>query len=566
MRKNYTYDEDDAIPIKTKRKKGPDTAVVKDAPKDLPARGRQYTASEMKTSSSNKGALTNTRGSSAVPADGGTRHAEKMPAVPADRRRENTPNLQRVPQTRASGRPQAKRPAAQVRSNSVRTHQSANESRSAKSPYKLAYLIFVALLLIISIGMITYVHGALVEYEASQPENILAGEISKLKEAHEKGTLGELIDESAIKEEFSAGDAEVGEFEKAFLEGNITFKENHDAVDPTKKVFDVISDGCKVATYTLGHTGQETKLLIFTLDRWSVDSFDVSGYEFSFTAPSSVIIKNFGEVMRGEKDETSAKTTYNIKTLEKPDIEICDVLGNSVKYDKNALPTFTDYKITIPSNFTVKGKETVPLSAAVLSEIDEYKYVKEYSDSLPDMATYIISIMSGEPDFKIYDNNGDEFQFELSGRKVKIEDQVGKNTLSIDTDFDPLDVAKLWSFFMTQDLEGKNNGYYKISPYLISGSYLQGVAWKWATGIDITFTSDHTLRNPPFCTEKVTNYIVYSDDCFSCDILLEKIMDLSTGMQVTDTINSTFYFVKYDDTDNGIDDAHWVLVDYKEIK
>lgn len=369
----------------------------------------------------------------------------------------------------------------------------------------------------------------------------------------------------SLRNDTSASNDELWQFCQDMLAGEIKFKENHDSLDATKKVFDVISDGFKVASITLEHIGQETKLLIFTLDRWNIGFFETNGWQVEFTAPSSVIVKNGEEGLSGEKKDDTSKVFYNISSLTKPEITISDILGNSEKYDRNNIPQFTDYKITIPSNFTLKGKETVSRTVATLEPIDSLKYVKEYCDSVPDMATYVISVMNDSADFTILDNNGDPVDFEINGQKIKIEEQVGKNFLSLDVDIDPLEVAKLWSFFMTQDLDGKNNGYYKISPYLIDDSYLQGVAWKWATGIDITFTSAHTLENPPFCTEKISNYTVYSDECFSCDILLEKNMHLSTGMTVKDTINSTFYFIKYDDTDNGIDDAHWVLVDYKEI-
>ena len=117
---------------------------------------------------------------------------------------------------------------------------------------------------------------------------------------------------------------------------------------------------------------------------------------------------------------------------------------------------------------------------------------------------------------------------------------------------------------MTQDLTGPNNGYGQIEPYLIKGSYLQDVAWKWATGQDITFTSNHYLKTPPFQVEEISNYVVYSDTCFSCDIRLEKTLVLTrTGEEVKDVVNSTFYFVKYDGTGSG--NSHWYLADYREI-
>lgn len=66
--------------------------------------------------------------------------------------------------------------------------------------------------------------------------------------------------------------------------------------------------------------------------------------------------------------------------------------------------------------------------------------------------------------------------------------------------------------------------------------------------------------------ETISNYVVYSDNCFSCDIHLEKTLVLTrTGEERKDALNSTFYFVKYDDTDNGVEDPHWFLADYREI-
>lgn len=601
MRIDYTYDEDDAIPIKTKRKKSASSSPVsrKDSvsrasgevspTKTKPIVNRTFSADAPSPSQSNNapvrhantGAVAKNRPAarritpprSELPRNTSGTNEKPRPIHQKPNSGERITAPAKSEKTAVAVRPQSQSRSFQksvsfakkqkaYRNSIIRNASFENKKRS----YKIPYLIFVAILLIFSIGILIYVHGALVDFESSQPENILLKQIDELRKVSDNGKFEDILSLDTVRNEFSASEEEIEKFKEDFLSSEITFKENHDSVEPSKKIFDVISDGFKVASFTLDHVSQETRLLIFTLDRWSVNCFDACGYQAVFTAPASVVVKNCGETVKGEKDENSSNLIYEIKSLTKPDIEICDVLGNSIKYDQNNLPKFTDYKIIIPSNFTIKGKEAVPLSAASLTPIDSLKYVKEYCDSVPDMATYIISIMEGEPDFKIFDNNGNEVAFELNGRKVKIEDQVGMDTLSIDADIEPIEIAKLWSFFMTQDLGGKSNGYYKISPYLIEGSYLQNVAWKWATGIDITFTSTHTLENPPFCKENISNYIVYSEDCFSCDILLEKNMHLSTGMTVKDTINSTFYFVNYDDTDNGVDDPHWVFVDYKEIR
>lgn len=432
-------------------------------------------------------------------------------------------------------------------------------------PFTGPYLVILAVLLVLSACALYYVHNSLADYEASQPENILAAQIEALRKPGGDSKFEEVISLDTMQRQWGASQAEIDQFKKDFLSSAITFQEDHSAMDAAKKTFLVLSNGCQVATATLSHQGQESRLLIFTMDRWHVDKIEVIGYEFRLTAPASVIIKANGEVLEGTI--TDGMASYEVRSLAPLNVEICDILGNSVPYDQGNLPTFTDYKVTIPYNYTICGVEPVSVEAASLEPIEELKYVKEYCPDVPDSATYILRILSGEPDFTILDNNGNEVDFILENRTVTIEGTfAGQDTLSLSVDIDPLEVAKLWNLFMTQDLTGANNGYGKIKPYLIQGSYLQDVAWKWATGQDITFTSSHSLKNPPFQVEDISNYVVYSDNCFSCDIRLEKTLVLTrTGEEVKDEMNSTFYFVKYDDTDNGVDDPHWVLADYHEI-
>ena len=85
------------------------------------------------------------------------------------------------------------------------------------------------------------------------------------------------------------------------------------------------------------------------------------------------------------------------------------------------------------------------------------------------------------------------------------------------------------------------------------------MATKYANGIDITFTSIHTLDNPPFTNESVGNFIRISENCFSVDISFDKNMVLSDGNCITDSMNDRFYFVKYAES------GTWKLVCMKEI-
>ena len=42
-------------------------------------------------------------------------------------------------------------------------------------------------------------------------------------------------------------------------------------------------------------------------------------------------------------------------------------------------------------------------------------------------------------------------------------------------------------------------------------------------------------------------------------------MRLKTGRKVDDPMNDRFYFVKYDDTEDGVDNPQWKIAGMKEI-
>ena len=85
---------------------------------------------------------------------------------------------------------------------------------------------------------------------------------------------------------------------------------------------------------------------------------------------------------------------------------------------------------------------------------------------------------------------------------------------------------------MTNDL-----AFSRIRGYLIPGSYQYEVAQKYATGVDITFTSRHTLDDPAFTGNTVTNFVWITEDCFSVDISFVKHMRLWYGTPVDDAMN-----------------------------
>ena len=147
----------------------------------------------------------------------------------------------------------------------------------------------------------------------------------------------------------------------------------------------------------------------------------------------------------------------------------------------------------------------------------------------------------------------------MEDHTVVIEAQASSDIIpeGFRTVADILEDARKWSLFMTADLGGNYYGYYILEARLLPDSYIREVAFKWATGIDITFTSVHWLDNPPFFDESVTGFVKYSDTCFSCDVSLSKVMHLNSGLDVTDSMNSRLYYILKDGT--------WYLADIQEI-
>ena len=121
--------------------------------------------------------------------------------------------------------------------------------------------------------------------------------------------------------------------------------------------------------------------------------------------------------------------------------------------------------------------------------------------------------------------------------------------------FNVLDFAKKWSLFLTNDLSGGRHGFDILSTNLIKDSYMWKMAYAWATNIDITFTSSHTVQS--FTNETISNFIIYNNNAFSCDVYLEKNMNVARIGAQTDKMHERLYFVFLDNS--------WKLVNMQAI-
>ena len=289
----------------------------------------------------------------------------------------------------------------------------------------------------------------------------------------------------------------------------------------------------------------------------------VEYYDYDLTLPGALTVTAVGKPISGQPIG-SGLLRYEITRAADPELRISDFYGNTVEYQGGSQLPLTHRVIKADETYTMQVNGlAVPSDAITVLENPEYTSFAQYVPNLPRLVTCHIAILQEDADIAVTDSQGNPITLEDGAaehdltRHVRYLDAVPAEVAS---QVDVLQIAQNWSMFMTADLP-----FNQIKGSMIAGSYQYNVALKYATGVDIQFTSKHTLADPAFTENNVTNFTWITDNCFSVDISFVKHMRLYYGAMVDDPMNDRFYFVRYDDTDNGVDDPMWKLAGMKEI-
>ncbi len=367
--------------------------------------------------------------------------------------------------------------------------------------------VYTLVLLIFAWRFLKYTDDSLVKYENAQSENAMKGFLSEFTAMANSGTLADRITMPKTSGEFESADV----YKNMYLDSLKGVKSYAYEKDPgsyltEEPVYDIMADGEMVAKMTLSASNEHTIFGILTVMDWQIKEilpvFKAASHEYTVKVPDTYKVTVNG-VELGEK--------YLTGTAEKdPGLE------NVSKY------------VSIPA-------------------IEEYK----------------ISGLANTPDIKVYDASGNEVEYtpDANGNvTVAYAPETGEIPQErYDT---ALDIAKTWDNFLTDDLGGEAHGLSKVQKYLIKDSDYWNLARDYAYGIDITFISAHTMKEPPYSGVALTDYVSYGDNCYSVHIYFEKNMHLTkTGQDRVNVMDSTFWFVYYDDTDDGQDNPHWAIAE-----
>ena len=373
------------------------------------------------------------------------------------------------------------------------------------------YCIILGMFIIVFLG---YVMNTLYQYEASFTDNYMDKYVKTISESASNGKIQKICDVKNITVndlDNNKSDSKKA-IEQALKSSNLTYKlsSKKNAQEP---VYGVYANDQKVMDVTLQVKKQHHRLGLFTYPSWEVKDCKLSSergiYYFDVLVPN-----NYSVTVNGTKLD-----------------------------DKYISDSVTD---------------------------ENYNILAKYVD-LPKLVNYKLDNFISKPDIKIANEKGENVDYSINNHKVEINnlyqkvDSYDEAKKILVEEIDALDIAKKWSLFLTDDLQGNKHGFSVLNQYLVKDTSLYDMAYKWATSIDITFTSKHTLKNPTFTNTKVSNFEIYGKNAFSCTVYLEKNMVIANGNDKVDVMHDKLYFVYYDDTNDGKDNPRWKWDDMKAV-
>lgn len=353
--------------------------------------------------------------------------------------------------------------------------------------YKKSLLIWFLLLLIASEACLIYVSTTLKMYEKGNIEGYMTSLIKDMKTASKVGNINKYLSYNKVESKYEKNSSFEEGYKELFNESKLSYKKND-----KENTYDIYADDTMIASVTLD-SKKVRRLGILSFEEYSIKEIETY---------SKNGIYNIDVYVNSNYD----LYINDVKVSDDDLLSKEEIKEYSEVYNKVDLPYENHYKIT---NLTKKPK---------------------------------IKVMNGNNEVKVTNEKSNYYgvtYFKTDDKDAAFEKLTNK-------DYDPLTFAKNWSLFLTADLPGERYGLYTLTPNLVEGTALYKRAYSWATNVDITFTSLHTLDKDTFTNVKMNGFTVYNENAFSVDIYLEKNMTLINGEKRVDVINDTFYFAYYD--------------------
>ncbi|MCD8332077.1 MAG: hypothetical protein LUB63_06090 [Oscillospiraceae bacterium] len=387
-------------------------------------------------------------------------------------------------------------------------------AKKKTSLFTKLYLLYVFLLLALCLAVFLYVRSSLLLYENSQPEVFMDTLLEQLAQGG-----GERVEQMCFPDSGDSPFEDAQQLRQSLSStlqtAQLTWSADSQSYNSAQPVYQICADGEPLLSVHLYVESSVTRMGILTISTWALDSAALIQSDTAFL----------------QEDGSYACTVWTSSEY--------TVLVNGV---------------ALTQEQQVDGTES----------LEQLKTVSAYTD-VPQLVCYQVDELRFSPTVTVLDGQGQQVQIEEEeGGTVRAEpvfssSQEGETMAA---QVDVLGITETWSKLMTDDLGGARHSVAQVQRYLIPDSYLYEMAGAYASGIDITFVSNHSLDG--FTGEKVSNCIQYSQSCFSCDVYFEKNMTLTKdGSTRTDVFYSRVYFVLI--SDETLADPGWYMADMQSI-
>ena len=355
------------------------------------------------------------------------------------------------------------------------------------SAYKKGLITFTTILVVLLICALCYVVQSLKLYENGDLDNYMNNLMTDIQSSAKANNIDKHFKLKTLSSVYEKNPNLKTGYRELIKDAKMSYKKSED------NKMDIYADDTKVATVTLDASEKQNRLGLLSFVNYKV------------------------------KD---------IKTYDDKGLFITDVY------------VLNDYDVYI-NDIKIKDSEL-----AEESEIEEYQEIKDKIE-IPKVKHYHIENLTHKPIVQIKKDNK-VVTPKIENNKYYVNEFYTTDNKDeafsklANKDFDPLDIAKKWSLFLTKDLQGPNYGLHTLTPNLMPGTEFYKKAVSWATNVDITFTSRHTLDKETFTNVKVSDYTIYNENAFSVKIYLEKNMTLPNREKRVDKLNDIFYFAYID--------------------
>ena len=378
----------------------------------------------------------------------------------------------------------------------------AKKQKKKLSLYKKILLGYCSVLLVLILVLMVYVIIALKNYEKYEIGNFIKDSIADLSNKD----LIDIIDQEKLNvnkyDKVTSKKQMIKEIDKVLEDKkNIKYELNSESKDVKKPIYDVYYKDKLILTLKLANKGDITKIKFLNYTKWEVVNID-------------------SHIEEG---------LYNIKAT---------------------LPE--NYKLFINGREVTESTDAENSPTSLFAQFTDVKKEKDYK----------IEGLIQKPEIKVKDENGNKVEYKkdkdvivLKNNYFKTDDNATAQEKLVEP-FDVLSFAEKYSLFLTDDLQGYYHGFNTLKDYLIEDTEMYKMAYDWGHGIDVTFTSRHSLKNPAFTDEVLSNFVIYSDKAFSVNVSLKKNMVVKGEDRIME-MNDKMSFVYY----NG----GWKLISMESV-